>query len=315
MSRRGHVAGGLAALVLLLVLVGLVPLLRSHDRVATTPLSADDYYAVAGGLTCHSEVKEVPTLPLDARPVALLICADPDSSQPWTAPADLVNGDLTGLVSELSDLERAPAEPYDCTFQGGTAYDLVLRFSRDRYARIHGDVGGCGVVTTASGEWFGARGVLDAALGLVEDQRNRSDPPTAVPARDLSCSHVLTGAGSAISLTGKTADLVRMVSCWQPDAAELGAWSEAAVRPSDVRIIARDITRLASTSADPTDLRCPGGLRKHYFQQLIAETAWGDVLVVAGECRRFYASLPSDELAPVWHPSPRAQRILDDLRR
>lgn len=315
MTGRGRVVGGLAVLVLLLMSFGLVRLLTGDDRPTTTPISVDAFYALDGPLTCDSEVKEMPTLPLEAEPMTLLICADPEGSMPWTAPAELVKGDLTNLVEALSDLEPAPDEPYDCTFQGGPAYDLLLRFSRDRFARIHGATGGCGVVTTAAGAWFGARDVLDVAITAVEGQRQRSDPPTEVQAQDLSCARALTNTGPPLSLTGAPADFVRMVSCWQPNGRELGAWSEAAVPSEDVRVLAMDIERLASTGADPTDLRCPGGRRSHYFQQLIGQTAWGDLLVVPGECRRFYASMASDEPAPVWHPSPRSQRILDDLRR
>lgn len=314
MTRRGYVAGGLAALVLVLMSFGLVRLLTGDDRPTTTPISADAFYALDGPLTCDSEVQEVPTLPLEAEPMALLICADPEGSQPWTAPTELVEGDLTSLVDALSDLEPAPDEPYDCTFKGGPAYDLLLRFSRDRFARIHGATGGCGVVTTAAGEWFGARNVLDVAIAAVEEQRQQSEPPTEVQAQDLSCARVLTDTGPPLSLIGEPADFVRMVSCWQPNGRELGAWSEAAVASED-GVLAMDIERLASPTGDPTDLRCRGGRRSHYFQQLIGQTAWGDLLVVAGECRRFFAWMPSDEPAPVWHPSPRAQRILDDLRR
>ncbi len=316
MTRRGWVAGCLAALVLLLVPVGLVPLITGHGQPRTTPISVDDYYALDGPLTCESEVKEVPTLPLEAEPTALLVCADADGSMPWTAPTHLVEGDLSGLVTALSVLEPAPDQPYDCTFQGGPAYDLLLRFSRNRFARIHGDIGGCGVVTVASGDWFGAQGVLDVVIAAVVEQRSRSKPPKTVQRVDLDCNAGLESAsGWPISLTGDVADLTRLVSCWQPGAPQLGAWTEAAVPPEAVRILARDIARLASTSTDPAELRCPGGPRSHYFQQLIGQTAWGDFLMVPGECRRFYASMSSDEPPPVWIPSPSAQRILDDLRR
>jgi hypothetical protein len=54
----------------------------------------------------------------------------------------------------------------------------------------------------------------------------------------------------------------------------------------------------------------------------VGETRWGDVIAVRGMCREFLASpaafwQSSDQVAeqPFWKPSPRAQRILDGLRR
>ena len=200
--------------------------------------------------------------------------------------------------------------------QGGPAYDLVLRFSRDRAARIHGDSGGCGFVTTAAGRWFGAPQLLDTALAIVESQREgRTPPASASTTADLSCDHVFAASGPALSLTGDEADIVRMVSCWEPNAPEPGPWSESDVPPLDVRVLTRDLARSASTTLDQRDLRCVGGLRHHYFQSLVGQTAWGDVLVVHGECRRFIVGMRPGEPSLIWHPSRRSQRILDRLRR
>ena len=153
-------------------------------------------------------------------------------------------------------------------------------------------------------------------IAAIEEHRSRTEPTKRIVEIALDCNAGRDSAlGWPMSLTGEVADLTRVVSCWQPDDKALGAWSEAVVPRTDVRLLAHDIVRLASTSDDPADLRCPGGPRKLYFQQLIGQTAWGDFLVVPGECRRFYAAMPSDAPAPIWHPSPRAQRILDALRR
>lgn len=307
---------GAVLIALALFLTGLAVAVRTlgNDAGPVEPISADAAYAIDGDLTCDSEVKQVPTLPLEAAPVALLICADPDSSVPWTAPAELVEGDLNELVAELSGLERAPDEDYACTMQGGPAYDLLLRFSRDRVAQIHGDNGGCGVVSVASGEWFGAPGVLDAALALVEDQRATAEPPADVELVDLDCNAGMeTGLGPALSLTGDVADLDRVVSCWQPNADELPPFPPGTeVRPRDVRALAADMSAHAFESKRQPPLRCPGGLDRYYFQHLVGQTRWGDLLVVYGSCRQF--RIPGDP--PLWWtPSPASQRILDDLRR
>lgn len=279
--------------------------------------SAADLLVVRGALSCDSEVTEVPEPVMDGEPSALLICADAEGSTPWTAPADVVEGDLTPLLRVLADLEPAPGQDYACTRQGGPAYDLLIRFSGTTYARVHGDTGGCGVVTSNGNDYFGADVVLDTAIALVEDQREEQRQPTAGPEPlDLSCRRVLTEQGPATSLTGSPADLVELVSCWQPNAPELGEWSEARARPADVRVLARDVGRHAAPG-DARDLRCPGGLERHYFQHLVGRTAWGDLVVIAGECRRFVVmdTRPQGGDSVVWRPTPRSQRILDSLRR
>jgi hypothetical protein len=313
---KSVIAGVLIALALVLAGFTVVKRLAADEGEAVEPLSADAAYAITGPLTCESEIHDVPALPLEAEPVAMLVCADPESSSPWTAPTDLVEGDLTDLVDALAGLERAPDGDYPCTMQAGPAFDLLLRFSRDRYARIHGDTGTCGVVTVASGEWFGAQGVLDAALALVERQRASSEPPATVEPADLDCNGGQDpGLGRPLSLTGDVADLTRLVSCWQPNADELPPFPPGTeVRPRDVRALAADMAANASEGKRFPALRCPGGLDRHYFQHLYGQTRWGDLVAVYGECRRFSVPLPGGQ-ALWWTPSPASQRILDALRR
>ncbi len=323
MRGRGLAVAGVVAVVALVVPVSLAALARSggpapgfgSGDAERQGLSAlDAYYAIDGPLTCESDLKEVPTLPLEVEPVALLICADPNSSVPWTAPSDVVQGDLSSLVTELSDLERAPEEDYACTRQGGPAYDLLLRFSRDRVATIHGDTGGCGVVTVASAEWFGATGVLDAAIELVEQQRATTEPPATVAQGDLDCNAGReSGFGPPLSLTGDVADLTRLISCWQPNADELPPFQPGAEVPHrDVRLLAADLASHAFESKHRPPLRCPGGLDRYYFQHLFGQTRWGDFVAVYGSCHQF--SVPGDPLR-WWTPSPASQEILDALRR
>lgn len=281
------------------------------------PSSGGDSYApdrVAP--TCDSEVEQVPDLPLPTEPVAMLVCADLSNNDLWTAPADLVEGDLSALTDALAELEPAPTDDYACTMVGGPAYDLLLRFSDDRYATVHGDTGGCSVVTVGSVEYFGAKKVLDTALALVEEQRSLTAPPEDVPPVDLSCDRMFTEVGTPTSYTGQPGNLVRLVSCWQPNAPELGPWTETQVFASDVQLLARDIDRRGQPGGDPNGLRCPGGLRHHYFQHLVGQTSWGDIVLVVGECRRFIVLDPranGEEI--VWRPSPIAQHLLDQLRR
>ena len=318
------VVGVLALLALVVPLVSLVAVVRG-DRPAPPPSDADAFYALDGEVTCGSDVREVPVLPLDAEPVAMLVCADPDSSVPWVAPADLVEGDLSRLRAVLDSLEEVPVEGVDCTMQGGPAYDLLLRFSRDRYARVHGDTGTCAFVTTASGEWFGASEVLETALALVEEQRKDRQPPPR-QAMDAPGCNTAVDRDYALSLIGDPADIVAAVSCWRPNADEPPPWR------GPVRIGHRRLAVLLDDMAANSTLQkgfgrpdCPGGLDRYYWQDLVGVTRWGDTVVVRGVCRELQAAPnafwhgddTSDDAPerPFWHPSPRAQRILDDLRR
>lgn len=312
-------AGVLAALVLFLVAATVVQRIDARDRQPVLePISVDEAYAIDGPLTCDTGLREVPTLPLEAEPVALLVCADPDGSMPWVSPVDVVEGDLSELRTVLAGLEPTPDEPYDCTFQGGPGYDLLLRFSRDRYARIHGDTGGCGVVTTGIGEWYGADEVLDTALALVEEQRAARPEPTAVP--DAPACPVDSDLGPAYSLTGQATEMVVAVSCWRPDARELPPFGDPVRVPRrQLALLLADVRANGERLVTTGDDDCPGGPKGRYSQLLVGRTAWGDLHAIHGWCREFYVNTWSqragDEPPRVWRPAPRSQRILDALRR
>jgi hypothetical protein len=163
--------------------------LGNHADPAAHP-SAADLLVVRGAFSCDSEVTEVPEPVMDGEPSALLICADAEGSTPWTAPADVVEGELTPLLRVLADLEPAPDGDHGCSRQGGPAYDLLIRFSDTTYARVHGDTGGCGIVTSNGNDFFGANEVLDAAIALIEDQRaEQSEPTGGVAPRSSSPRH------------------------------------------------------------------------------------------------------------------------------
>lgn len=319
MARRGYVVVLLGLAGLLVAGLTLARLVLAFDEgEAVEPTSIDEAYAIDGPLTCDSKLQEVPTLPLEAEPVALLLCADPDSSSPWTSPADVVEGDLSDLRAVLDGLEPTPDEDYACTMQGGPAYDLYLRFSRDRYARIHGDTGGCGVVTTGIGEWFGAGEVLDTALALVEGQRDEQPEPTAIP--DAPGCPVGSNLGPAYSLTGEVTEMVVAVSCWRPNARKLPPFDDPVPVPArQLRVLLADIEQNSETLEKTGDYDCPGGLDELYSQVLVGRTAWGDLLELPGWCREFHVDVWSqrsgDDPPRVWRPTPRSQRILDGLRR
>jgi len=152
-GRRPHHARpmrgrGLAVAVLLLG--ALTGCSGDEDRPVGT---IDATYAFDGRLSCDSQVKEAPTLPLPDVPAALVICAREGGGMEWTAPQDTLTGDLSGITAALELLEPASESPYDCTFQGGPEFDLLMRLPNDRAVRVRGGTGGCGVVSTSGREW------------------------------------------------------------------------------------------------------------------------------------------------------------------
>lgn len=301
------VVGALALVALVLPAVALVSALGT-DRPAPSVAGVDLACAIEGDLGCDTDVKPVPVLPLEAGPVALLVCADGGGSTPWTAPTDLVEADLSRLRAVLDGLEEAPAGDVACTRQGGPAYDLVLRFSRDRYARVHGDTSGCGFVTVASGRWFGAGEVFDTALSLVEQQRGDRPVPTALP--EVPGCPAADRGGPPYSLTGSAVDMVVAVSCSAPDAPEPPPPGPAVRVPTRaLEVLTADLAARAEPLGRGGRYDCPGGDDALYYQVLVGRTAWGDLVSVAGQCHEFVLG---DQ---VWYPSPRAQRILDGLRR
>jgi hypothetical protein len=126
--------------------------------------------------------------------------------------------------------------------------------------------------------------------------------------------------GPPYSLVGDVADLAVAVSCWRPDAKELQPYRPAARLPQqDLRALLRDIEdSSAPSNVTGAGYDCPGGPKKLYFQTVVGRTTRGDLVAVDGWCHEFHVRTPWTEQGDeplLWHPSPRAQRILDDLRR
>ena len=302
-------------------IVGMALLLSAcTDAESTAPEPVDESYVVAGELSCDSEVKEAPTLPLPEEPVAMLVCGDPESMVPWTAPADVVEQHLGRLVDAIEDLEPVPDEPFDCTFDGGVAFHLLLRLAQDRAVRVKGDTGGCSVVESAGQRWLGSDDFFQTVLELVEEQRRGMPPPVSLPPalREApSCPD--SGTWPPYSLVGEARDLLVAVSCWRPDAKELPPFGPAVTVPRrDLGFLLRDLEQnTAPSKVVGAGYDCPGGLKNLYTQTLVGRTVWGDLVAVDGWCHEFHVRPPwtqSDGDPLLWHPSPRAQRILDRLR-
>src|SRR6476469_2646139 len=117
MTRRGYVAGALGIFLATLV-VGCVLAVGGLSLLAEPIGGADQAGEVPvvdhSPLTCAAHHDQGATPPLDEAPEAMLICADPEGLQPWTAPAELVRGDLSRITAVLAGLEPAPLDDYPC---------------------------------------------------------------------------------------------------------------------------------------------------------------------------------------------------------
>lgn len=331
MTRRGYVAGALAGLVLLVVPLGLVPYVLD-------PLSADEPVrresraqpvagdaAVAAAMSCDDVATPAASAPTGV--VAARMCAVDNRNASWFGPQDSLHVGLGPLVALLAGLEPLPAstddDPVLCTSDGGIAFDLRLALASGEVVSVPGDTGGCSTVTIGAVEVGGSDEVVATFMDALARQRRTTEPPAALVDLPLACGQDEPDRDHRLSVIGDPVDLVRAVTCWRPNADEVGPWRDE--RPVPPRLLARLVADISAHSDEQDQLGtpdCPGGLEGYYWQDLVGQTRWGDVVAVRGVCRELLVSpasswRPGDEHlgSRFWHPSPRAQRILDGLRR
>ena len=338
MRGRGLVAGALAAVVAALVLLvvllvvplGLVPYVPDPPSTEDAP-AAESHAgpvvgdaAIAAAMTCGDAA--MPTVEVTRDVVAARMCAVDNRTTSWFGPQDSLHSGLTPLLELLAGLEPLPGstdeERYYCTDDGGVAFDLRLALASGQVVSVPGDTGGCSTVSIDGVEVGGADDVVATFMDALAEQRRTSEPPAQQVDLPLACGQDKPDRDHRLSFLGDPVDMVRAVTCWRPNADEVGPWRDQ--RPVAPRLLARLVDDIAAhsdvqdTFGDP---QCPGGLRGYYWQDLVGQTSWGDVVAVRGVCRELMSSparlwLPEGETEQrFWHPSPRAQRILDGLRR
>ena len=317
MGRRGYVAGAVAALVLLVVPLGLVPYAVPSEP-AVGPLPGDA--AVAAAMSCAdpaSPAAEVPT-----RAVAARMCATDEGVMPWHAPQESLHADLAPLVGLLDGLEPTPeptdTERYYCTDDGGYGFDLRLALPSGEVVSIPGDTGGCSTVRIGGEDLAGSDEVLATFLDAVAEQRLSTQPAADLDALPLACGSDGPFGDHVVSRIGDPRDLVTAVSCWRPDSTEdVGPWrGPAPVPEAAVARLVDDMGEHTRRDLGWDDEPCRD--RPVIWQDLVGRTRWGDVVVVRGVCRTYLLSDVSSvapEEQEFWYPSAEAQRILDRLRR
>lgn len=330
MTRRGYVAGALVALVLLVVPLGLVPYVlgpvSGGDRPSASPVEqrvAGDP-GVAASLSCDDSATPAPSAPTGV--VAARLCAIDNRNTSWFGPQDGLHSGLAPLVDLLASLEPLPESTDEssviCTNDGGNAFDLRLALASGEVVSVPGDTGGCSTVTIGGEEVGGSDEVVATFMDALAAQRIAEDPPADLVALPLGCGQTRPDRDHRLSVIGDPTELVRAVTCWRPNAPEVGPWRDQRRVPP--RLLARLVDDLSSRSVVQDGFGepdCTGGDAGYYWQDLVGQTRWGDVVAVRGVCRELLASpLRSWEHSDgrdgrFWHPSPSAQRILDQLRR
>lgn len=331
MARRGYAAGAVAAIVLLVVPLGLVPYVLAPLSAGepdvreprARPVAGDP--AVAASMSCDDAATPADTPPTGV--VAARLCAIDNRITSWFGPQDGLHSGLAALVELLAGLEPLPEstdeDPVFFTSDGGVAFDLRLARASGEVVSIPGDTGGCSTVTVGGVEVSGSDAVVATFMDALAQQRRTSTPPTELVDLPLACGQDEPDRDHRLSFIGDPADMVRAVTCWRPDADEVGPWRDE--RPVPPRLLARLVEDIATHSdvQDQFDAPdCRDGLEGYYWQDLVGQTRWGDVVAVRGVCRELMTS-PAELWHPggehleerFWHPSPRAQRILDGLRR
>ena len=289
----------------------------SEPAPSAPPLDAS--YAVDGEPTCDADVRRVPALPLAEEPVSARLCAVKTRVVAWTPPPEVLLD--PGAVAEA--LVSAAPVPTDaaCTADAGPAYELVLTFPGDRAASVRGNTGGCAFLETGDGRRSGADVVLASFLDAVARQRETASPP---PGRQGLPGCPAPTDGHALSFLGHPVEMEAAVSCWRPDADDVPPWRDAVpVGRRDLAVLLDDVA-LNSRQEDDFGADVCGDSPEWYWQDIVGRTPRGDVVALVGVCRtflvvssRFRADDDGDGGRPTqfWHPSPRAQRILDRLRR
>lgn len=330
MRGRGLVAAIVAGLVLLVVPLGLVPYVLAplpagestgRER-AERPVAGDP--AVAATMTCGDDAAPAAASPTDV--VGARLCATDNGLVQWYAPQDGLHADLGPLVDLLGGLEQVPEstdeERYFCTDDGGVGFDLRLALASGEVVSVPGDTGGCSTVRIGDEDLVGSDEVVATFLEALVEQRGSTAPPAELVDLPLDCDRP-PPEDHRLSLIGDPADLIRAVTCWRPNADETPPWRDRRpVPPQQLTRLVADVgahTRLQDQFSEPN---CPGGRSGYYWQDLVGQTRWGDVVAVRGVCREFLVSQAGywrpaygDPEQRYWQPARAAQRILDGLRR
>lgn len=325
MTRRGYVAGALAALVLLVVPLGLVPFVLAplqddEPRVADQPRPPVGDPAVAASMACTEPAGPATEVPLDV--VAARMCATDNGLSQWYGPQDSLHADLAPLVDLLGTLEpmpeSTPAKRYFCSDDGGYGFDLRLALASGETVSVPGDTGGCSTVRIGGEDVVGSDEVLALFLESLVRQRAVTEPAGDLEQLPLGCGSDTTFKEHVVSRIGDPGDLVAAVSCSRPDGDDdVPPWKEPVPVPTtDVRALTADMRRNTRADLGWNDGACAD--QPWVDQDLVGQTRWGDVVVIRGVCDTYLLSdittvLPEDQ--EFWYPSPTAQRILDGLRR
>ncbi|PKH43519.1 hypothetical protein CXG46_03440 [Nocardioides alpinus] len=283
--------------------------------------------AAAVALSCSGAASPAEVVPATNAVVAARMCDTDSGVAAWFAPQDGLHEGLEPLLAVLTDAEAVPetsgsGDRYFCTDDGGYGFDLRLALGSGEVVSIPGDTGGCSTVRIGGADLVGSDEVLATFLEALDAQRADARPPAAVEPLDLGCRNAEPPVDHRLSLIGDPSDLVSAVTCWRPDADETPPWRDRKQVPvRALAVLVDDLTassRLAGGFGEPS---CPDG---YYTQDLVGLTRRGDVVAVRGVCREFLTTPPRfiatgttdvDLELPYWTPSPRAQRILDGLRR
>lgn len=252
-------------------------------------------------------------MPLRLGAGRMLLC---DSGQfPWRPPPELLREDLDGLMTRISTLEPDVDDSGFCSADGGSGFTLMFGYPDGDVTAVSGDTGGCGTVETGSGKYLGADELLADVIDRFSDARAGQAPPSRMAPAALDCNQGVT-FDYVRSWTGRLQDASRALSCWRRNAPEPGAFHVRDVGARDLRALVRDASthqvRRRDFSRDVCD-----GFPFHFWQDLLLETTWGDVLVLRGVCDEFLVRQAKHEngRSAYWHPSPQSQRILNRLRR
>lgn len=306
-ARRRTTIGAAAGVVASLAVVGVVSTsLRdgsSRDDTAAAPSSPFD---VPG---CPTDDPAGPNLEADSSApadvpsgaVSVRMCQGPGT--PVDVPADALVTKVGTIVAAVNELETTPA-PEMCPADIGPGYRLVFGYDGGRTFVVTGELSKCRIVQVGSTLRGDSRAPWDRFFALLQEQRDRLDPPP-LPAAPDGCDAGWDMAPGATPL-GRPEDLAVAALCISDGSGDPSERAEIA--QADLQILVSDVA--AHTAVEQQALDCRAGPT---FVRIVGLTAWGDRVSLRDQCSLDWFSADGDPSGRVWHPGREGEAVLERL--
>lgn len=308
--RRRRAIGGVAAVLTVAAIAVGVPLaVQAGDG---DPLPADDTVTDVSG-SCPPPRRDTqnwtPVTGPDTVPdgaVSVRLC-NPGGAIRWQQPSDALTTDVDEVAAAVNRLPEQPGRQNQaCPMDLGPTWDLVFTWPDGRTQTVRGESFGCGGVEVGSvvrGGRDDGEQPLNRFTSALVDQRAASTPPEDLRV-SLACDNGLDGPATTMVPDGGEPALTRAVLC-RMDPQRPGRSRSIPIPEDDLAVLTQDLRRHRSSGSDTCG-------RETNDLQIVGQNAWGDRVVISGDCGGFFVAGGDEEF---WNPGPKARTVLDRLTR